>query len=411
MKTLVTVKNVEALSFQKGTGFATGIWRFAESGVFNYLWWEFGLPYNESTNGIYRGYFAPEVYNTPETIASFNNVPVTLDHPFSEDGLVDLTNWDFEGVGDTGAKTVFVDNGLENEFFVRSERAVASIIAGTQELSFGATTEIELGRGKTPEGEDYDFRFVNLIGNHIAIVDRGRIPGARILTGDTDLSPSRILVGNSAGQKANGKFVIVNSNGQPMELNSPSNRKESIMIDKDTPVQITVANTDLTLPNSKLADEVKAVFNTLKDEHKTELATAVTNHETALAEVNEKLTTANTELAELKESVTPEAIALNAADRLAIINKAESLDIDLKDVDTVSNHDLRMQVLNAHENTKDADFSEDTVDTVAKVFNSLTGTTEAKPNPLSGKTVANASSTDADAQHLDNLLNARGKRT
>ncbi len=412
MKTILTIKNATPLVFDKGTGFATGTWRFAGVGVFNYMWWELGLPYNEETNGVYRGYYSPESYDNPATLASFNNVPVTNDHPRSEDGLVDLTNWagndTLDGkrlsIGDTGAKTVFVDNGLENEFFIRDESAVASIIAETRDLSFGATTEVLLGRGETPEGEDYDLEFINITGNHIALVKRGRIPGSKVLVGETDLSNSKVLIGNSAGQRADGKFVITNSKGQPMELNSPSNREESNMT-TDTNVQITVANTDLTLPNKKLADEVKAVFNSIEDAHKTELATLVTNHETALNAETEKVTAANAELTALKESVTPEAIALNAADRVAVLDKAKLLNIELKDADTSSNDDLVMQVLNGFEATKTEDFSECTPAIAKKVFNSLTAPTAPKaPNALAGKTVANSGTEDDVATTVRNSM-------
>ncbi|MCH9666140.1 MAG: DUF2213 domain-containing protein [Gammaproteobacteria bacterium] len=395
MKTTLTIKNASTLTFTK-EGYATGTWRFAAIGVYNYMWWELGLPYVEATNGVYRGYYPPEVYDNPETLDTFNNIPITDDHPFDEDGLINLTNWKPNAIGDTASETVFVDGGLENKFFIRDESAVGSIIAGTQDLSFGATAEIDNTRGTTPDGEDYDFSFTRVLGNHIALVKRGRMPSARILTGETDLSPSRILIGNSAGQKADGKFVITNSDGTPMELKVLSNKKD-IPMTKETNVIVTIANTDLTL-DADTAKEVKALFATVANTHKTELDAAAATHETAIKEVTEKLEASEAANAELVASTTPEALAAATAERVEVTNKAATLGVELKDTDTATTHDLRLQVLNATESTKDANFAEDGEAIVAKVFNSLTApAAEKATNPLKGKTVVNAGTDDADA--------------
>nr|MCA8835439.1 DUF2213 domain-containing protein [Pseudomonadota bacterium] len=358
--------------------------------------------YNEANNGVYRGYFPPEVYTDPVGLESWNNVPVTLDHPNSEDGLVDLTNWEYEAVGDTGGKATYVDGGLENEFFIRSKTALAEIITGTTQLSLGAVSTIDVVAGETPEGEPYDFIFTEMRGNHVAIVQRGRIPGSRILTNSDGTDKLRVLVGNSAGQKANGKFVVTNSDGSPMELNTMSNRKESVM-DKDKMVQITVANTDLTL-DADNAKRVSAVFNSIEETHKADIATLNTTHETAIGALNEQITALNAEKEALIASTTPEALATSAADRVAVMNAADTLGIKLADVDTATTSALRLQVLNGSALPNAADYTSETPDAVAiPVFNTLVAMSD-KPkvkNPLFGKTVANSGNddtiTDADA--------------
>lgn len=112
----------------------------------------------------------------PETIASFEGKPVTDDHP-----PVDVTpsNWKKYAMGH--AINVRRGDGpdgnlLLGDLIIMDEHAISAVEAGKREISCGYDAEydeLEPGRG----------RQWNILGNHIALVERGRC-GLRCSIGD-----------------------------------------------------------------------------------------------------------------------------------------------------------------------------------------------------------------------------------
>lgn len=112
----------------------------------------------------------------PETIASFEGKPVTDDHP-----PVDVTpsNWKKYAMGH--AINVRRGDGPEGnlllgDLIIMDEHAISAVEAGKREISCGYDAEydeLEPGRG----------RQWNILGNHIALVERGRC-GLRCSIGD-----------------------------------------------------------------------------------------------------------------------------------------------------------------------------------------------------------------------------------
>lgn len=112
----------------------------------------------------------------PETIASFEGKPVTDDHP-----PVDVTpsNWKKYAMG----HAINVRRGggsdgnlLLGDLIIMDEHAISAVEAGKREISCGYDAEydeLEPGRG----------RQWNILGNHIALVERGRC-GLRCSIGD-----------------------------------------------------------------------------------------------------------------------------------------------------------------------------------------------------------------------------------
>jgi hypothetical protein len=110
---------------------------------------------------------SPEEVFRPETLASFNGAPFTVNHPVDD---VNLSNWQalangfFANVrrGDGEQK-----NEMVGDLLVTTARALAKIDSGSGEVSAGYDCEYEVtGPGR---GEQF-----NIIGNHIALVDEGR---------------------------------------------------------------------------------------------------------------------------------------------------------------------------------------------------------------------------------------------
>lgn len=143
-------------------------------GVFPYLGstidssGEFGLTPDELYN-----VFRPEAeLNNPDTIDSFKLVPWIDDHEFLGDTG---TPAEEKGVHGVVGEDVKFDKGiLTGNIKVFSERLKNEIETGKQELSLGYRCKYEKQSGNFG-GDRYDFVQTDIRGNHLALVDQGRM--------------------------------------------------------------------------------------------------------------------------------------------------------------------------------------------------------------------------------------------
>jgi len=113
-----------------------------------------------------------------ETISSFEGKPVTLDHPVD---FVDPQNW--KSLAKGIAQNVRRGDGPENnllfaDLLITDAEAIREVQSGLREISCGYDADyeqLEPGRGVQR----------NIIGNHIALVERGRC-GPRCAIGDKE---------------------------------------------------------------------------------------------------------------------------------------------------------------------------------------------------------------------------------
>lgn len=117
------------------------------------------------------------------TIRSFLGKPVTNDHP--ENGQVSPSNWSSVAVGTAhnvrrGTQDTDV---LLADLLITQDKAIADIQAGKVEVSAGYDADYET----TGSGEG---RQLNIQGNHIALVERGRC-GPRCAIGDHFPTPQK----------------------------------------------------------------------------------------------------------------------------------------------------------------------------------------------------------------------------
>lgn len=120
---------------------------------------------------------ADEVFR-PETIASFEGKPVTLAHP---EDFVNPSNWRELSMGIT--QNVRRGEGVESDLMladllITDAKAIEDVRNGLRQVSCGYDAEYEqlaVGRG----------RQTNIVGNHVALVERGRC-GPRCAIGDSD---------------------------------------------------------------------------------------------------------------------------------------------------------------------------------------------------------------------------------
>jgi len=148
----------------------------ARTGTQDYLPEELGLPGGGGTIPVYRP--EEEVF-APETVASFEGMPVTNDHP--PDG-VDIENIRHLQMGH--AHNVRRGSGDENDLLladliITDPRLIDAILEGKREISCGYTYELS---------EENGLYFQRKIrGNHIAVVDAGRA-GPRVSIKDNKAS-------------------------------------------------------------------------------------------------------------------------------------------------------------------------------------------------------------------------------
>ncbi len=141
------------------------------------------VPVEPGRDGIIRIDRTPEEVFRPETLASFEGKPVTMDHPAE---FVTPETWRQLAVGIT--QNVRRGEGLDADYIladmlITDRAAIDAVRAGLREVSCGYDADyeqIEPGRGVQR----------NIIGNHTALVERGRC-GPRCAIGDKESDMSK----------------------------------------------------------------------------------------------------------------------------------------------------------------------------------------------------------------------------
>lgn len=153
---------------------SNGFWRIknnplSKEGVFPYL----GKQIDKSLepNKIYWVYRPMSEISNPETIESFNAAPLIDEHEMIGDGW---TKYDDRPAGGVVYNTHAKDGKLYGDIRIYSEKLKDEIESGKKELSMGYECNYEAEHGVF-DGKEYDFVQKNLRGNHIALVNRGRM--------------------------------------------------------------------------------------------------------------------------------------------------------------------------------------------------------------------------------------------
>jgi len=133
-----------------------------------------------------------EVFSS-DSLSSFGQVPLTLDHP--PQNLTPRTVQMFQ-VGSVG-KPRRDGNMAKADILITSHDAVQALLSGVQELSCGYTCQVSDRSGTLihEDGTEEQFDTVqsNIRGNHVAIVERGRAgPSARIRVDENETPQGEI---------------------------------------------------------------------------------------------------------------------------------------------------------------------------------------------------------------------------
>lgn len=146
--------------------------RISKANVCGYRGWE--IPDHQAMgldpNRTYMLYRDPAELRA--AAATFQNIPLLINHvPISAE-YPERDAW----VGTTGSSVEFDGQYLVTDILsVWTQEAIALIESGQQEqLSPSYRYRADMTPGETPQGVRFDGRMLNIIGNHVAIVEEGR---------------------------------------------------------------------------------------------------------------------------------------------------------------------------------------------------------------------------------------------
>ncbi len=153
----------------------------ARTGVQEYAAYELGMDGDAMRRvRLYRP--ADEVFS-PDSMASFEGKPVTIEHPSQP---VTVDNWKAHAVGEVNGIHRVGDLLAAKTICIKDSAAIAAFKSGKRELSNGYQFTLDLTTGVTPQGEAYDGVQRNIRGNHIALVDAARCGSACRISDSTN---------------------------------------------------------------------------------------------------------------------------------------------------------------------------------------------------------------------------------
>lgn len=225
---------------------------------------------------------------------TFARRPVTDNHPPSK--WVTADNWSKYGVGEASDKVAMDGDNMNTTITVRNKRTVDAVMSGKAGMSCGYKFSFDESKKTTPEGVAVDGWMTDIVGNHIAVVDRGRGgPECVIADEETPMSTKRIVV-----------------DGLPLDLDEVA----AAAVEK------------LQASNTKLANDAKAATDMAEEAEKRAVAADAANKE-----LTAKVETQGKEIEALKKTPTAptqEAIEAAAEERNTVVGDAAVLAPDLK---------------------------------------------------------------------------------
>lgn len=117
----------------------------------------------------YRIYRSPDEVFKPATLQSFENKPVTNEHPYDAGGILDASTTKNRLVGCVHSGVSRDADTMRATMTIYDQNAIDAVNDGKTGLSCGYRLKIDMTPGVTPDGEKYDGYQKNIIGNHVAI--------------------------------------------------------------------------------------------------------------------------------------------------------------------------------------------------------------------------------------------------
>jgi hypothetical protein len=178
----MTTKTIQARDFMSLTsrqmtseGYLVAPGNIARTGVQQYRAYELGLDADgmDPMRVIRLHRPAEEVFD-PSSMASFENKPITIEHPpvaVTADNWAELAKGEVRDVARSG-------DLMTGTLLIKAKDAVAALQDGKVQLSNGYTFELDMTPGTAADGQAYDGVQRNIRGNHVALVDAARCGSA-----------------------------------------------------------------------------------------------------------------------------------------------------------------------------------------------------------------------------------------
>lgn len=168
------------------------------------------IPVTPGQDGLIRVMREEKEVFHADTITSFLGKPVTNDHP---PVMVSPDNWRAYAIGNI--QNVHRGEGalsdlLLADFLITDRAGIAAVRSGKREVSCGYDAqylEIEPGRGRQS----------TIIGNHVALVEKGRC-GARCAIGDQDMTVAATAVKPNAWKDRLARAMICDSEAEAQKI-------------------------------------------------------------------------------------------------------------------------------------------------------------------------------------------------
>ena len=151
------------------TGFMHTPVVMCRSGIQPYLGMEIGLTGNDAqkTFNVLRH---PYDVTCPKSVDTYKNLVVTDEHPSDRwvyvDNVKDLQAGQVSDV-------MVIDNMIKGLMTITDQGLINKVQGGKVEVSLGYAYEL-IAEDGVYEGEPYQFKYVNMIANHLSIVENGR---------------------------------------------------------------------------------------------------------------------------------------------------------------------------------------------------------------------------------------------
>lgn len=281
-----------------------GFWEIKDNplskeGVFPYLGKQIdpsGTKYGLDPERIYWVYRSKKELSNPETLQSFENKPFIDEHVMLGEGC---TSTDLKNIAGVIHNIRCKGNMMIGDFTIYSDDIKREIVNGKKQLSLGYRSAFKQKHGVF-NGRAYDFIQVGIVGNHVALVERGRC-GSDVRIFDKSIVCDSLEIPQMVINKEELKSIL-----DGMDDATLAKAKEAIEALK-TPVS------DSAIPETKDGEQKTETKVETKDEKPVVDASKETKTETKV-ETKDEAPKADTKPAETKvETMDEAAIRKDAA--------------------------------------------------------------------------------------------------
>jgi uncharacterized protein len=348
--------------------------------------------YTDADGSVRREYRPETEVASPDSLASFAGKAITSEHP---PVLLDADNTKDYQVGFSGTEVVYDNGFVKAVMTITDQDTIERIMQGdAREVSAGYRVNYDPTPGVTDSGEHYDGIQKEILGNHIAVVRRGRAGPQVKLHLDRQDAADPSLIPNNEDPSMTAK---VNFDGAEFEVSESvalaitKEREDAKMSYEDMKKKYDAMMSEA----SKMKEEMDAMEKELKGK-----MDAAEGRADALAEQVEEL---NAELATAKEINLDSMVE----ERVALIEKAKPVLDAAYDFAGKTAREVMVDSIKAVRGDE-LDLSEKSDDYVQAMFDTLSeGRKDSATTDELRKAVASiASPVSAPSSYMDMLQNA-----